>query len=88
MRLADIDLRSRLERIFKKERDRHVKKAAICCNRLAPMRVVPFSCFCTCWKVTPIPFPGSVWLIDNILRRMRTRRPASLSMGFGDFLAS
>jgi hypothetical protein len=43
----------------------------IACNRLAPMRVVPFSYFCTCWKVKPrlsprlpavlaleIPLPG------------------------------
>jgi hypothetical protein len=25
----------------------------ICCRRLAPIRFVPFSYFCTCWKVRP-----------------------------------
>jgi len=54
----------------------------ICCNRLAPMRLVPFSYFCTCWKVRPSASPSFSWLIASIRRRMRTRRPTYLSIGF------
>src|SRR5882672_8460142 len=46
----------------------------ICCNRLAPIRLVPFSYFCTCWKVRPRASPSFSWLIDSIMRRIRTRR--------------
>src|SRR6266568_7101440 len=60
----------------------------ICCNRLAPMRLVPFSYFCTCWKVRPRASPSFSWLIASIMRRMRTRLPTCLSMGFGAFLAA
>src|SRR5580704_14859068 len=59
----------------------------ICCSRLAPMRLVPFSYFCTCWNVRPRASPSFSWLIDNIIRRMRTRLPTCLSIGFGVFLA-
>src|ERR1700732_52030 len=31
--------------------------------------------------------PSFSWLIDNIIRRMRTRLPTCLSIGFGVFLA-
>src|SRR5215475_9120981 len=59
----------------------------ICCKRLAPMRFVPFSYFCTCWNVRPSASPSFSWLIDNIMRRIRTRLPTCLSMGLGAFLA-
>ena len=50
------------------------------------MRLVPFSYFCTCWNVSPKAPPSFSWLIDSIIRRMRTRLPTCLSMGFGVFL--
>jgi len=34
---------------------------AICCNRPAPMRLVPFSYFCTCWKVRPSLSASFCW---------------------------
>src|SRR5215510_1537354 len=51
------------------------------------MRFVPFSYFCTCWKVRPSFSPSFSWLIPSIRRRMRTREPTYLSVGFGDFFA-
>src|SRR4030088_767300 len=51
------------------------------------MRLVPFSYFCTCWNVSPSAPPSFSWLIDSIIRRMRTRLPTCLSIGFGAFLA-
>ena len=59
----------------------------ICCSRLAPIRFVPFSYFCTCWKVRPSASPSFSWLMLSIMRRMRTRLPTCLSVGFGAFLA-
>src|SRR4029079_6306350 len=59
----------------------------MCWRRLAPIRLVPFSYFCTCWNVRPSFSPSFSWLIPNISRRMRTRAPTYLSVGFGDFLA-
>src|SRR5262249_46838276 len=50
------------------------------------MRLVPFSYFCTCWKVSPSASPSFSWLIASIMRRMRTQLPSCLSMGFGAFL--
>ena len=32
----------------------------MCCKRLAPIRFVPFSYFCTCWNVIPRPSPSFV----------------------------
>src|SRR5258708_2902538 len=58
----------------------------ISCSRPAPIRLVPFSYFCTCWNVKPMSLPSSVWLISSIIRRMRTRLPTCLSVEFGDFL--
>jgi hypothetical protein len=55
---------------------------AICCSRLAPIRLAPFSYFCICWNVTPTAFPSFSWLIFNIIRRTRTRLPTCLSIGF------
>src|SRR5947209_14770432 len=40
----------------------------ICCNRLAPIRFVPFSYFCTCWKVRPSASPSFSWLMASIMR--------------------
>jgi hypothetical protein len=51
--------------------------------RLAPMRFVPFSYFCTCWNVRPSALPSSVWLIASNFRRIRTRPPTCVSTGFG-----
>jgi hypothetical protein len=53
----------------------------ICCSRLAPMRFVPFSFFCSCWNVMPSASPSFVWLIPSIMRRMRTWLPTCLSIG-------
>src|SRR5207245_2869809 len=55
-------------------------------SRSAPMRLVPFSYFCTCWKVSPMSLPSSVWLISSIMRRIRTRLPTCLSVELGGFL--
>src|SRR5262245_18471617 len=60
----------------------------ICCNRLAPMRLEPFSYFCTCWKVRPRALPSFSWLIASIIRHMRTRPPTCLSTGLGDFFST
>src|SRR5216684_7249936 len=57
----------------------------ICCNRLAPMRFVPFSYFCTCWNVSDSASPSFSWLIPSIMRRILTRLPTCLSMGLGAF---
>src|SRR5665213_3487285 len=51
--------------------------------RLAPTRLVPFSYFCTCWKVRPRASPSFSWLMPSMMRRMRTRLPTYLSTGFG-----
>ena len=51
------------------------------------MRLVPFSYFCTCWKVRPSASPSFSWLMLSIIRRMRTREPTCLSIGLGAFLA-
>jgi hypothetical protein len=51
----------------------------------SPMRLVPFSYFCTYWKVRPSASPSFPWLIASIMRRMRTRPPTCLSMGLGAF---
>ena len=59
---------------------------AICCKRLAPIRLVPFSYFCTCWNVRSSASPSFSWLIPSIIRRIRTRLPTCLSVGLGDFL--
>src|SRR6266478_2585133 len=55
----------------------------ICCRRLAPTRLVPFSYFCTCWKVRPSASPSFSWLMPSMIRRMRTRLPTYLSTGLG-----
>src|SRR5689334_18148111 len=55
----------------------------ICCNRLAPTRLVPFSYFWICWKVRPSASPSFSWLMPSMMRRMRTRLPTYLSTGFG-----
>src|SRR4030095_4252564 len=60
----------------------------ICCNRLAPMRLVPFSYFCTCWKVRPSAAPSFSWLIASIMRGIRTRLPTYWSVGFGPSFAA
>src|SRR6476620_6145440 len=57
--------------------------SAICCRRLAPTRLVPFSYFWTCWKVRPNASPSFSWLMPNMMRRMRTRLPTYLSTGLG-----
>src|ERR1700716_3134709 len=57
--------------------------SAACCSRLAPIRLTPYSYFCTCWKVSPKASPSFSWLIPSIMRRMRSRLPTCLSMGFG-----
>jgi hypothetical protein len=54
----------------------------ICCNLLAPMRLAPLSYFCTCWKVRPSAAASFSWLIASIRRRIRTRAPTCLSVGF------
>src|ERR1700727_294027 len=51
--------------------------------RLGPTRLVPFSYFCTCWKVRPSASPSFSWLMPSMIRRMRTRLPTYLSTGFG-----
>src|SRR6201996_8836736 len=51
--------------------------------RLAPTRLVPFSYFCTCWKVRPNASPSFSWLMPSMIRRMRTRLPTYLSTGLG-----
>src|SRR5579863_8575069 len=51
--------------------------------RLAPTRLVPFSYFCTCWKVRPSASPSFSWLIPSMMRRIRTRLPTYLSTGLG-----
>src|SRR5262245_27464569 len=60
---------------------------AICCSRLAPIRLVPFSYFWTCWNVRLRASPSFSWLMLSIIRRMRTREPTCLSVGLGAFLA-
>src|SRR5262249_38973120 len=59
----------------------------ICCSRLAPIRFVPFSYFCTCWNVRPRASPSFSWLMLSIILRIRTRLPTCLSMGLGAFFA-
>src|SRR5271154_303673 len=53
----------------------------MCCRRPAPMRLVPFSYFWTCWNVSPSASATSVWLLSSISRRIRTRLPTCLSVG-------
>ena len=58
----------------------------MCCRRLAPMRLVPFSYFWICWNVMPRCSPSFSWLMPSIMRRRRTRLPTWMSIGFGCFL--
>src|ERR1039457_5443078 len=60
----------------------------ICCSRLALMRLVPFSYFCTCWNVRSSASPSFSWLMLSNIRRIRTRLPTCLSVGLGSFLAT
>src|SRR4051812_29123793 len=53
------------------------------CRRLAPMRLVPFSYFCTCWKVTPRSLASAVWLRPSSRRLTRTREPTRTSVCVG-----
>jgi hypothetical protein len=57
----------------------------ICCSRLAPIRSVPVSYLCNCWRDTPIASPSTVRLMLSMSLPMRTRLPTCLSVGFGDF---
>jgi len=50
---------------------------AMCCNRLAPMRLVPFSYFCTCWNAVPRASPRSA----SVIRSSRTWRSGSYPWG-------
>ena len=68
------------------------KNVGATCNTLANLHqpagadaVLPFSYFCSCWKVTPTASPSFVWLMPSIIRRMRTRRPTCRSIGSGVF---
>ena len=49
------------------------------------MRFVPFSYFCTCWKVMPSASPSCVWDLRSIIRHMRTRLPTCMSVGCSPF---
>ena len=49
------------------------------------MRFVPFSYFCTRWKVRSSASPSISWLIPSIMRRMRTRLPTLVSVGCAPF---
>jgi len=53
---------------------------AIPCSRLALMRFVPFSYFCTCWNVIPSRSASAFWLIASSSRRVLTRLPTCLSV--------
>jgi len=64
------------------------KKLAMCWSRLALMRLVPFSYFCTCWNVRPSASPSSVWLKLSIKRRIRTRLPTCTSVELADLVTS
>jgi hypothetical protein len=44
-------------RAFEEERRWDLQMWEICCNRLAPMRFLPFSYFWTCGKASPV-YPG------------------------------
>ena len=55
--------------------------------RLAPTRLVPFSYFWICWKVSPSASPSFSWLMPSMMRRIRTRLPTYLSIGLGALVA-
>ena len=59
----------------------------ISCRRLAPIRLEPFSYFCTCWNDTSSAAPSFCWLMPSTIRRMRTRLPTCRSMGLGSFFS-
>ena len=44
------------------------------------IRLVPFSYFWTCWKVSPSISPSFSWLMPMSIRRIRMRLPMSLSI--------
>src|SRR5262245_15984841 len=78
-----IGLDQELRRAF--EEERHWDLQDMRCRRLAPMRFVPLSYFCTCWNVGPRPSASFSWLIPSIFRAIRTRLPTCLSTGLGAF---
>src|SRR5262245_63247623 len=78
-----IGLDQELRRAF--EEERHWDLQDMRCRRLAPMRFVPLSYFCTCWNVGPRPSASFSWLIPSIFRAIRTRLPTCLSTGLGVF---
>lgn len=59
---------------------------AISCNRLAPMRISPFSYLDTAIGVRPSRRASSFWLFFIIRRRMRMRFPTCRSVGRVCFL--
>src|SRR5580692_4518605 len=63
------------------------RMCAICCNRLAPTRLMPFSYFWICWKVRPRPWAKAVCDMPSIRRRIRMRAPTYLSVGLGVLIA-
>ena len=56
-----------------------------CCKRPAPIRSVPFSYLCTCWKLTPTAWASFLWLMPKVWRRTRILLPIYLSIRFEDF---
>src|SRR4029077_209935 len=64
-----------------------LRMCAICCNRLAPTRLMPFSYFWICWKVRSRPSAKRLCDMPSIRRRMRMRAPTYLSVGFGVLIA-
>ena len=53
--------------------------SAIFCSRPAETRLVPFSYFCTCWNVRPIPSARLDWDRPRSSRSARILRPISTS---------
>ena len=53
--------------------------SAICCSRPAETRLLPFSYFCTCWNVSPMPSARVDCERPRSSRRARILRPISTS---------
>jgi hypothetical protein len=52
-------------------------------SRGAPMRLLPFSYFCTCWNETPRRLASCACDMPLAMRQMRTLRPTATSMALG-----
>jgi hypothetical protein len=76
-----------MRRALEEERHWNLQDVRDVLRRLALMRLVPFSYFCTCWNVIFSASPSFSWLMPSIFRAHPQSAAMCLSIGLGSFLA-